>query len=125
MRGAESESLSWTMVAFVHHHGDLLCCDGREDSIPGKARPHQFSVCKRINASSVSRLQWILRVKNRVKVANPFLIIAGQMAPGNGIAIKGGLLGNRTHDVIIRHIRICPGQEAASSKGGDALLFVY
>ena len=51
-------------------------------------------------------------------VSNPFLTIAGESAPGGGIAIRNGStqirpsIEIRTHDVIIRHLRLRPGPHA-------------
>lgn len=51
-------------------------------------------------------------------VRNPFLTIAGETAPGGGIAIRNGETQLRpsieilTNDVIIRHIRLRPGPHA-------------
>jgi pectate lyase len=45
-------------------------------------------------------------------VREPYLTIAGQTAPGDGIAIHGaesGALEIKTHDVVIRHIRFRSG----------------
>src|SRR6185295_621349 len=48
-------------------------------------------------------------------INNPFLTIAGETAPGGGIAIRNTgtqlrpSVEVKTHDVIIRHIRIRPG----------------
>lgn len=51
-----------------------------------------------------------------IKIGNPFITIAGQTAPSPGITlIKGGIL-IKTHDVIIRHIRVRPGQAGRSRK---------
>ncbi|PDT52900.1 pectate lyase [Sinorhizobium americanum] len=59
-------------------------------------------------------------------VRNPFLTIAGETAPGGGIAIRNGETQIRpsieiwTNDVIIRHIRLRPGPHArkACCSGG-------
>jgi pectate lyase len=55
-----------------------------------------------------------------IQVRDPFITIAGQTAPGGGIAIKNGPdngeapLQTLTHDVIVRHIRLRPGPGAVS-----------
>lgn len=51
-------------------------------------------------------------------IRNPYLTIAGQTAPGDGIAIRGSKLQVATHDVIIRNIRVRPGGAA----GNDAIM---
>ena len=54
-------------------------------------------------------------------VRNPFLTIAGETAPGGGIAIRNGPRQIRpsleiiTHDVIVRHVRIRSGPHAVES----------
>lgn len=54
-------------------------------------------------------------------VRHPFLTIAGETAPGGGIAIRNGETQIRpsieivTNDVIIRHIRLRPGPHAVKA----------
>jgi pectate lyase len=52
----------------------------------------------------------------RVDVREPFLTVDGQTAPPPGITLIRGGLSIETHDVVIRHIRVRPG-EAGSGKG--------
>jgi hypothetical protein len=60
-------------------------------------------------------------------VSNPYLTIAGETAPGGGIAIRNSEIQGRpsievhTHDVIIRHLRIRPGPHAVESCCSGAL----
>lgn len=49
-----------------------------------------------------------------LRVAEPFLTIAGQTAPSPGITLIRGGMDIAAHDVIVQHIRIRPG-----SAGGD------
>jgi pectate lyase len=42
-------------------------------------------------------------------INNPYLTIAGQSAPGDGITIRGSRFTVRTHNVIIRHLRLRHG----------------
>jgi hypothetical protein len=44
-----------------------------------------------------------------IEIKNPYITIAGQTAPGDGITIKGAGFGVSTHDVIIRSIRVRVG----------------
>ena len=53
-----------------------------------------------------------------IRVANPFLTLAGQTAPEPGITLIRGGISLRTHDVIVRHVRIRPGADGAAAKSG-------
>lgn len=51
-------------------------------------------------------------------IREPFLTIAGQTAPSPGVTfIKGGI-DLATHDVIVRHIRVRPGEAGFAKKSG-------
>ncbi len=52
-----------------------------------------------------------IRLLSNVSIKNPYLTIAGQTAPGDGICISGGKIGIGTDQVIIRHIRVRVGDE--------------
>ena len=56
----------------------------------------------------VFQLSGIVDLIDRIKIENPYLTLAGQTAPGEGITIRG-MLSLRTHDIIIRHVRVRPG----------------
>lgn len=55
-------------------------------------------------------------VKSQLLVTKPYLTIAGQTAPGGGIALRSDpsypktLLMIAAHDVIVRHLRVRPGR---------------
>jgi len=54
-----------------------------------------------------------------LRITEPFLTIAGQTAPQPGITfIKGGLT-IATHDVVVRHIRMRPGDGGKPKFSGD------
>ncbi|MDC0936718.1 pectate lyase, partial [Pirellulales bacterium] len=56
-------------------------------------------------------------------IKKPYITIAGQTAPGDGIAIKGHSLGIVANEVIIRHIRVRFGDESGEDK--DAISSRY
>lgn len=43
-----------------------------------------------------------------LEIAEPFLTVAGETAPNPGITLVNGGLNIRTHDVIVRHLRVRP-----------------
>ena len=53
-----------------------------------------------------------------IEVKEPFLTVAGQTAPSPGITlIRGGLLIG-SHDIVIRHIRVRPGEAGHAKASG-------
>lgn len=69
----------------------------------------------------------ITLARKSLVVRNPFLTIAGETAPGDGIAIRNGPNQTRpsleihTHDVIVRHLRLRPGPHRIASCCSGAL----
>jgi pectate lyase len=51
-----------------------------------------------------------IELKSDLVISSPYITIAGQTAPGDGICLKDYLLKvKRTHDVVIRFLRVRPG----------------
>ncbi len=59
----------------------------------------------------VFRVGGTIELKDGLFIAHPFVTVAGQTAPGGGICIKNAGLAILTHDVLIQHLRIRPGNE--------------
>ncbi len=55
---------------------------------------------------------------NSLSLTEPFVTIAGQTAPAPGITIIGGSLKISTHDVLMQHIRVRPGDGNRPRKSG-------
>lgn len=53
-----------------------------------------------------------------IKLTEPFVTIAGQTAPAPGITFIRGGLQIATHDVVVRHIRVRPGEAGAAKHSG-------
>lgn len=51
-------------------------------------------------------------------IVNPYITIAGQTAPYPGITLVRGGINIGTHDVIIQHIRVRPGEAGREKKSG-------
>lgn len=56
--------------------------------------------------------------KSNLVIMEPFLTIAGQTAPSPGITIVRGGIGISTHDIIIKHISVRPGDAEQPRKSG-------
>jgi len=60
-----------------------------------------------------------IELKSSLRVSEPFVTIAGQTAPGDGICLKHFDLNVRdTHDVVIRHLRVRPGDVSRKELDG-------
>jgi hypothetical protein len=62
--------------------------------------------------------------RSTLSIDEPYLTIAGQTAPSPGITIVRGGIDIRTHDVVVRHIRIHTGVDGQPPRSGweaDAL----
>ncbi|ALC14005.1 pectate lyase family protein [Sphingopyxis sp. 113P3] len=62
--------------------------------------------------------------RNTLTITEPYLTIAGQTAPGPGITLIRTGIDVKTHDVIIRHLRVYTGVDAQPKRSGweaDAL----
>ena len=70
----------------------------------------------------VFRVGGTINLKSKLVIRNPYITIAGQTAPGDGIATRGytfGCLG--AHDVIIRYVRIRIGDESGQTMDGSGM----
>ncbi|MEE4285588.1 MAG: hypothetical protein V2I31_05550 [Mariniphaga sp.] len=56
--------------------------------------------------------------KSRIIIDKPYVTIAGQTAPSPGITFIRGGISVTTHDVIIRHIMVRPGDAGEPKKSG-------
>jgi pectate lyase len=72
--------------------------------------------------------------RQTLDIAEPFVTIAGQTAPSPGISLIRGGIDIKTHDVVMRHIRVRPGDagqpkfswetDAVSTMGGSSDIIV-
>jgi pectate lyase len=57
--------------------------------------------------------------ESTVKITEPFLTIAGQTAPAPGITFIRGGIDILAHDVVVRHIRVRPGDGGRARLSGN------
>jgi hypothetical protein len=57
----------------------------------------------------VFRVSGIITLESPLRITNPFLTIAGQTAPGDGICVRNQTVEINTHDVIVRYLRFRRG----------------
>lgn len=59
-----------------------------------------------------------ISLRSNLTIEEPYLTLDGSTAPGGGTTIRDtGLRIFRTHDIIVRHLRIRPGDESQLGKG--------
>jgi hypothetical protein len=100
----------WGRYAQGGRGGAVLKVTNLNDSGPGSFREAVTNPEPRIVVFEVSGT---IDLKTPIEINAPYLTIAGQTAPGDGICLKRFPLKiHNTHDIIIRGIRIRPGIES-------------
>lgn len=93
--------------SFGGRGGKVIVVTSLEDSGPGTLREACEQGGTRIVVFNVAG---IIRLKSPLIVRAPYITIAGQTAPGDGICIAGESLWVNTHDVVVRHMRFRRGE---------------
>lgn len=101
--------------------GRVMHVTNLNDSGPGSLREAVESEGPRTVVFDVSGL---ITLESPLVVRHPYLTIAGQTAPSKGICIRKYNFGlYATHDVIIRHIRVRPGNISGKTLDGMGMAY--
>ncbi|MGE5520495.1 MAG: pectate lyase family protein [Candidatus Dadabacteria bacterium] len=93
--------------SFGGRGGRVIVVTNLNDDGPGSFR----WACEQGGARTiVFNVAGIIRLKTPVIIRAPYLTIAGQSAPGDGVCIAGETVWVNTHDVIIRFMRFRRGE---------------
>ena len=82
--------------------GKVILVTNLNDSGPGSLRVACEAAGPRI---VVFRVSGLITLASPIVVKNPYLTIAGQTAPGDGICLRNATFVIATHDVIVRYLR--------------------
>ena len=103
--------------SFGGRGGKVITVTNLNDNGPGSFR----DACEQGGARIiVFNVAGIIRLKTPVIIRAPYITIAGQTAPGDGVCIAGESVWMNTHDVVIRHMRFRRG-ETNVGRRDDAL----
>jgi len=105
--------------------GRVIAVTNLNDSGPGSLRAAVEAEGPRI---VVFRVSGTIKLSNRLSIRNPYITIAGQTAPGDGICLRDQMLSIGANDVVIRYIRVRLGDEshtqsdAAGGRGRENII---
>lgn len=102
--------------------GKVIVVTSLADEGPGTLREACETGGARIIVFNVSG---VIRLNSPINVRAPYVTIAGQTAPGDGVCVTGGSFLIDTHDVVIRHMRFRRGMQDVAFRddalGGNAV----
>jgi pectate lyase len=93
--------------------GRVIAVTNLNDSGPGSLREAIDAEGPRI---VVFRVSGTIILESRLRISNPYITIAGQTAPGDGITVRKNQISISADEVITRYIRVRLGDESE----GDA-----
>jgi hypothetical protein len=96
--------------------GRVLLVTTLDDAGPGSLR----AACEAEGPRTVVfRVAGLITLNKPIVVRHPFLTVAGQTAPGEGVCLRGASFQVSTHDVVVRYLRSRLGDQ--TSEQGDCL----
>ena len=95
--------------------GRVIQVTNLNDSGPGSLR----DACAQEGPRTVVfRVSGLIDLKGSLDIKNGRVTVAGQTAPGNGICLRGGELGVEADDVVVRQLRVRPGDVSGREYDG-------
>jgi hypothetical protein len=101
------------MYSFGGRGGKVFAVTSLDDDGPGTLREACNAVGPRIVVFNVGGT---INLKNRIRIRAPYVTIAGQTAPGDGVCVRGATVAVDTHDVVIRHVRFRRGETNVANR---------
>lgn len=101
------------MYSFGGRGGRVFVVTTLADDGPGSFREACEAAGPRIVVFNVAG---IIRLQDRIRIRAPYITIAGNTAPGDGVCIAGNTVELETHDIVIRHMRFRRGATDATDR---------
>ena len=99
--------------------GRVIFVTNLNDAGPGSLR----AACDADGPRTVLfRVSGLISLASPITVKNPFLTIAGQTAPGDGICLRNFTFNIATHDVVVRYLRSRLGDLSAQESDSITLV---
>jgi pectate lyase len=101
-------------------HGRVLLVTTLEDYAPETESPIPGSLRKALETDGprtvLFRVSGTIELKAPLVIYKPWLTLAGQSAPGDGVCVKNYGMDIRTCELIVRYLRFRPGDEVGKRK---------
>lgn len=105
--------------------GQVLLVTTLDDYRPKRDKPIAGSLRAAVESEGprivVFRVSGLIDLKAPLVIANPFITIAGQSAPGEGVCLKRFNVQITAHDAVVRYLRVRPGDESEKQLDGLAV----
>ena len=101
------------MYSFGGRGGKVIVVTNLNDSGPGSFRDACEQGGPRIVVFNVAG---VIKLNAALSIRAPYITIAGNTAPGDGVCIAGNTVQLDTHDVIVRHMRFRRGKTEAADR---------
>ena len=104
--------------------GQVIEVTNLDDSGPGSLRAALEAEGPRI---VVFRVAGIIQLDSNIDIANPYVTVAGQTAPGGGITLRSNPnepvtpIRVKTHDVVFRYLRVRTGVNTKDGNGSSGI----
>jgi hypothetical protein len=95
------------MYSFGGRGGRTIVVTNLNDSGPGSFREACEAGGPRIVVFNVAG---IIKLNDRIRIRAPYITIAGNTAPGDGVCLAGNTVELESHDILIRHMRFRRGE---------------
>jgi hypothetical protein len=99
--------------SFGGRGGRIIAVTSLADAGPGTLREACNAIGPRI---VVFHVAGTIHLQNRIRIRAPYITLAGQTAPGDGICVRGATVAIDTHDVVIRHLRFRRGETNVANR---------